>query len=259
MSRYLSEQVAGWHEQERQTPAYRRAEVAGFSFDYYATEFADAPCDNLVTVLQSEDPNDGIEPIIKVSSAIPEQLQVYFALHEYVEFHASQLEGSTLPTDCWQIERFVISKIPGQMAVSEFIERRLDMFAFLEQNELITPAMQHTVEYLKDHQRMMQVAAERRSEARRLRALATAAMTEAYEIEQALRGGTLTTERHEDNTHDRQVAGLLYRLMIADSREDRRDLEQEIAHLTGEEGPTARQQQLAEDMYSKHYVTPRHS
>ncbi len=285
MKTYGSKELASWHEQEQDTPFVERAEIGGFAFNYYLADFEGAPCDNLVSVLVAEDPKEGIEPIIKVSLRIPEEFRGAFALHEYIEFHASQLDP-TLPQSCWEIERFIIGQFTDPRQADEYAARRIDMFSFIE-NDLnaLTYEMQDTKQYLLEYVRLSKEAKATRAISCDLHKRSQAVAGDALDIERQLRAGfelPLTAEQRSANViaeflrtrpdqtaqfytgdvdaermtdadrHDRMVAGLLYRQTLATDREERSLLSAEITTLTKGVGPTAEQERIALSMAHRH-------
>ncbi len=137
---YNPEQLIGWHEglgNDQITTTY-------FNFEdlppipYYTDSFTGADCNSLVSVWPSNNPEEGTPPIIKVHKNIPEQLQGYFALHEYIEFDIARLPGVENPETgeawtCAEIEELVLDLIPSDLRLS-YVQRRIDMFNFIDQN-----------------------------------------------------------------------------------------------------------------------------
>lgn len=261
MKRFPSTEVAGWHELQRETHTVERAQFSNLpevSFDYYLDEFASEPCDNLVKVIPCEDPTEGTEPIITVSSRIPERLRPYVALHEYIEFHTAQLVDSEQPQKCWEIERFVLTVFPDLRDAAEYVAGRLDMFQFLKENGWLTSDMELTVAYLEEYQHLAVAAAEQRDQAAHYRTLAKDAVTATLELESRLRSGRyvpdeikrLQAERVAQEARDQAIASLL--LQASDPTSDFRDRQmimQQITALNGGEYPNSRQQAMLLAMY----------
>lgn len=197
MNRYPSTDVSQWHEQKRRSHTVETAKFKDVGeFDYYLDDFAGLACDNLVQAISCEDPESGIEPIITVSSRIPERLRPYFALHEYIEFHTSQLESEgdsdVSNAKCWEIERFVLAQFTDLKQVRQYVGRRIDMFEYIDANfGRLTEAMVETARYLKAYDQRFKDADDLRRESRQAYKQSQHLAGLAMEAEAVLRAGDI--------------------------------------------------------------------